>query len=77
MLPLSTKYDYFHNDELITISYSPDKGIIAAGTNQGNIAMWKYMPHKKKASDPEVSWQLLHAKLLYRGAPVKNLNVKT
>jgi hypothetical protein len=75
MLSLSPKYDYFANEDLISITYSPDKGIIAAGTHQGNIAMWKYMPHQRKSGEPEASWKLLHAKLLYRDVPIKKLRV--
>jgi len=74
-LPISTQFGYGVAEAILTLSYSAAKGIIAAGTNKGNVAMWKYMPNKAKFGEPESSWQLLHAKAL-QTIPIKKLKVK-
>ena len=76
MLQLSNKYEYSTGETLNSITYSPAKGIIAAGSDKGNIAMWKYMQHKMKYGEPETSWQLLPAKTLIVDVPVKSVKVK-
>lgn len=63
-LALSNQFGYSNTESILSITYSAAKGIIAAGTNKGNVAMWKYTPNKMKYEEPESSWQLLHAKLL-------------
>ncbi len=75
MLQLSNKYEYATGETLTSITYSPAKGLIAAGTEKGNIAMWKYMQHKMKFGEPETSWQLLPAKTLIAEVPVKSVKV--
>lgn len=75
MLPLSNKYDYSTTEALTSITYSPSKGIIAAGTDKGNVAMWKFASHKMKLGEPETSWQLMPAKSLMGDTPVKGIKV--
>lgn len=77
MLTLSSKYDYNSNEKLLSLSYSPSKGIIAAGTDRGHIAMWKYSHHKMKINEPETCWQLMSSKLLLNDTPVKSLKFGT
>jgi hypothetical protein len=76
MLQLSNKYKYSTGETLCSITYSPAKGIIAAGTEKGNIAMWKYMQHKMKFGEPLTSSQLMPAKSLIADLPVKSINVR-
>jgi hypothetical protein len=71
-LMLSTQCGYAANEAICTVTYSAAKGIIAAGTDKGNIAMWKFMQNKAKFGEPEASWQLMHAKFL-QNFPVKRL----
>jgi intraflagellar transport protein 140 len=73
-LMLSNQLGYVHNEAISTVTYSAAKGIIAAGTDRGNIAMWKFMPNKTKFGEPEASWQLMHAKFL-QSYPIKKLKV--
>lgn len=73
-MPLTTQFGYLATESILTLSYSAAKGIIAAGTNKGNVAMWKYMPNKAIFGEPESSWQLLHAKAL-QTVPIKKLKV--
>ena len=75
-MPISPQFGYGPTEAILTISYSAAKGIIAAGTNKGNVAMWKYMPNKAVYGEPESSWQLLHAKAL-QTVPIKKLKVFT
>ena len=75
-MPLTTQFGYSSTESILTISYSAAKGIIAAGTNKGNVAMWKFVPNKAKFDEPESSWQLLHAKLL-QPAPITKLKFGT
>jgi hypothetical protein len=56
------------------VTYSIAKGIIAAGTDKGNVAMWKFMQNKKKITEPEESWQLMPAKTL-QSLPIKKTRV--
>lgn len=73
-LTISPQLGYTTNEQIITITYSAAKGIIAAGTDKGNVAMWKFMQNKVKFGEPESSWQLMHAKSLQQ-LPIKQLKV--
>lgn len=75
-LPLSNQYGYAASESILTLTYSAAKGIIAAGTDKGNVAMWKFMPNKINQLEPEASWQLMHAKLLLN-TPIKKLKVSS
>lgn len=74
-LMISSQYGYSNNESIISISYSAAKGIIAAGTDKGNVAMWKFMQNRINSNEPESSWQLMHAKQLQQ-IPIKRLRVK-
>ena len=50
-------------------------GIIAAGTNRGNIAFWVYTPNRR-AADIEKHWNLQRAKTVSAGSPIRSLKVK-
>ena len=76
-LILSNQFGYAASEAILTITYSAAKGIIAAGTNKGNVAMWKFMPNKAKFDEPESNWQLLHAKPLQQSMPIKKLKFGT
>ena len=76
-LALSTQFGYAYNEAILSVTYSAAKGIIAAGTDHGNVAMWKFVPNvngKGKINEPEASWQLMHAKTLQR-LPITKLKV--
>ena len=49
-------------------------GIIAAGTNRGNIAFWVYTPHRRSL-DMEKHWNLQRVKSICNGVPVRSLKV--
>ena len=74
-LQLSNQLGYVNSESILTVSYSAAKGIIAAGTDKGNVAMWKFMSNVSKFGEPEASWQLLHAKSLQL-APIQQLKVR-
>jgi intraflagellar transport protein 140 len=76
-LALSNKFGYANNESILSISYSAAIGIIAAGTDKGNIAMWKFSGnntsnHLAPTNDPENSWQLMHAKQL-QNSPISRV----
>jgi hypothetical protein len=73
-LALSSQFGYHANESIMSITYSASKGIIAAGTDKGNVAMWKFMQNKVKFGDPESSWQLLHSKFLQE-TPITEIKV--
>jgi hypothetical protein len=73
-LALSSQFGYHTNESILSITYSASKGIIAAGTDKGNVAMWKFMQNKVKFGDPESSWQLLHSKFLQE-TPITEIKV--
>lgn len=73
-LALQTQYGYSATESIVTISYSIAKGIIAAGTDKGNVAMWKFIQNRGKFNEPEESWQLMQAKQL-QPSPVKKIKV--
>ncbi|CAF0790150.1 unnamed protein product [Brachionus calyciflorus] len=75
-LSLSSQYGYSTNESIISVTYSAAKGIIAAGTDKGNVAMWKFMQNKINPDEPEASWQLLHAKPL-QSTPIKKIKFGT
>jgi intraflagellar transport protein 140 len=74
-LILSPQFGYSTNESILSVTYSAAKGIIAAGTDKGNVAMWKFMQNKSKFGEPEASWQLMHAKTLQQ-SPVTKIKVK-
>lgn len=73
-LSLSAQYGYGANESILSVTYSAAKGIIAAGTDKGNVAMWKFMQHRVNITEPESSWQLMNAKPLQQ-IPIKKLKV--
>lgn len=75
-LSLSNQYGYAPNEAILSVTYSAAKGIIAAGTDKGNVAMWKFMQSKINPDEPESSWQLLHAKPL-QSFPIKRIKFGT
>ena len=75
-LALNTQFNYVATETILSVTYSATKGIIAAGTNKGNVAMWKFMQSKASTDEPESSWQLMHAKLL-QSSPIQKLKFGT
>lgn len=75
-LALTTQFGYSTTESIISVTYSAAKGILAAGTNKGNVAMWKFMQSKVNSEDPETSWQLMHAKLL-QSSPIQKIKFGT
>ena len=75
-LSLNTQFGYLNTESIISVTYSAAKGIIAAGTNKGNVAMWKFIQSKMNSEDPESSWQLMHAKLL-QSSPIQKVKFGT
>ena len=73
-LLLQTQLGYANTETITCLTYSAGKGIIAAGTDKGNVAMWKYIQAKTQQSDPEASWQLMQAKQL-QTIPIKSIKV--
>lgn len=73
---MSNQYGYSNNESIISVTYSASKGIIAAGTDKGNVAMWKFMQNVINPDEPEASWQLLHAKQL-QSMPIKQIKFGT
>jgi hypothetical protein len=53
---------------------STKKGIIAAGTNRGNIPLWTYTPNRRTV-DIEKHWILQRAKSICTGIAVRRLKV--
>lgn len=74
-LSLQTQYGYAPTESITSVSYSTAKGIIAAGTDKGNVAMWKFMQDKSRMGEPEECWQLIHPKSLQQ-IPIKKIKVK-
>ncbi|CAF1384504.1 unnamed protein product, partial [Rotaria sordida] len=72
LLKLNPDMGYANNEVLISVSYSAMKGIIAAGTNRGNIGFWVYNPNRR-TTDPEKHWILQRAKQIATGIPVRSL----
>ena len=75
-LSLNTQFGYLNTESIISVTYSAAKGILAAGTNKGNVAMWKFIQSKMNSEDPESSWQLMHAKLL-QSSPIQKVKFGT
>jgi len=50
-------------------------GIIAAGTNRGNIAFWVYTPNRR-TTDMEKHWNLQRIKTICTGIAIRSLKVK-
>ncbi len=50
-------------------------GIIAAGTNRGNIAFWTYTPNRR-TTDMEKHWNLQRVKPICAGVAIRNLKVR-
>lgn len=55
VLSLEGHSSYDSNESLLCVGYNPERGILASGTNMGNIALWKFSPpapgHKKEGED--------------------------
>jgi hypothetical protein len=49
-------------------------GIIAAGTNRGNIAFWVYVPNRR-TTDMEKHWNLQRVKTISTGIAIRSLKV--
>ena len=73
-MPLVPQFGYSAGESILSITYSPAKGIIAAGTDKGNVAMWKFMQHRVNHSEPESSWQLMQSKKL-QALPIQRIRV--
>lgn len=59
ILSLEGHNSYDHNESITCISYCPEKGTLAGGTNMGNVALWKYSPPLTgKVVDGEMKWKL-------------------
>ncbi|ESO81986.1 hypothetical protein LOTGIDRAFT_223604 [Lottia gigantea] len=58
VLNLDSHNAYDDNETIICISYCAENGTLAGGTNNGNIALWKYSPNLGKVGDEESMWRL-------------------
>lgn len=62
LLSLENHSGYISNEQIHCVDYCKKKGIIAAGTQMGNVAMWKYTPFTlstiSKRVDGEKKWKL-------------------
>lgn len=59
ILHLDGHSGYDQNESISCLAYSENKGTLAAGTNMGNIALWKYSPPVgNKKVDGEHKWKL-------------------
>ncbi|CAF1379534.1 unnamed protein product [Adineta steineri] len=72
LLRLNPAMGFANNEALISVSYSAMKGIIAAGTNRGNIAFWIYTPNHR-STDMEKHWNLQRVKAVSAGVPIRTL----
>lgn len=72
LLRLNPELGYLNSEVLVSISYSAIKGIIAAGTNRGNIAFWTYTPNRR-TTDMEKHWHLQRVKSVCTGVPIRIL----
>jgi hypothetical protein len=59
---------------IILKSFFYELGIIAAGTNRGNIAFWVYNP-SRRTTDIEKHWNLQRAKSIATGIAIRSLKV--
>ncbi len=82
-LNLQTQMGYALNEGILSLTYSAAKGIIAAGTDRGNVAMWKFMQQQHQQQlqlqdqlQPELNWQLMHSKSL-QNMPIKKVKFGT
>ncbi|KAB7493708.1 Intraflagellar transport protein [Armadillidium nasatum] len=58
VLDLREPLGYKTQEHVLCISYSGAKRTLCAGTNMGNIAMWKHEESPETESDPEKEWKL-------------------
>ncbi|XP_041362442.1 intraflagellar transport protein 140 homolog [Gigantopelta aegis] len=59
VLSLDGHSSYDQNETIICLAYNAERGIIAGGTNMGNIAMWKYSPTAGyRKVDGDEKWKL-------------------
>ncbi|KAK3579473.1 hypothetical protein CHS0354_028282 [Potamilus streckersoni] len=59
VLSLEGHSGYDPNENILCLAYSQAKGVLAGGTNMGNIALWKYAPPLGgKKVDSEQKWKL-------------------
>lgn len=59
VLSLEGHSSYDSNESLLCVGYNAEKGVLAGGTNMGNIAMWKFTPCPQgKKKEGEDLWNL-------------------
>ncbi|XP_067952050.1 intraflagellar transport protein 140 homolog [Watersipora subatra] len=58
VLTLENQPLYDKNEVLNCIAYCKERGTLAAGTNLGNVAMWKFSPNPESTEDDETCWKL-------------------
>jgi hypothetical protein len=73
-LSLLPQLGYAPNECITTLTYSAAKGIIAAGTDKGNVAMWKFRQNKVNPNEPEACWNLMNSKSI-QAQPIKKIRV--
>ncbi|XP_076446737.1 intraflagellar transport protein 140 homolog [Babylonia areolata] len=60
VLTLDGHSSYDQNESLLCVGYSEEKATLAAGTNMGNIALWKFAPSPPgKKKEGEELWTLM------------------
>eukprot|EP00794_Sanderia_malayensis_P006805 gene6805-7574_t len=62
-LTLDGQYGFQSGESIHCLAYSPQKGILAGGTNLGRVAMWRYRIHPNDRHDErheqQKTWELL------------------
>ncbi|KAK7111421.1 intraflagellar transport protein 140 homolog [Littorina saxatilis] len=59
VLTLDGHSSYDHNESLLCVGYNADRGMLAAGTNMGNVALWQFTPCPPgKKKEGEELWAL-------------------
>ena len=71
LLTLDPAAGYDRSDKVMCCAYSSSKGILAAGTEAGNVALWRYDPLSFSTRSPELCWKLNRAIVL--NGPVTQL----
>ncbi|XP_071106694.1 intraflagellar transport protein 140 homolog [Haliotis cracherodii] len=58
VLSLDAHSSYDSNESIMCVAYCAEKGMLAGGTNMGNVALWKFHPTNNRKIEGEDKWKL-------------------
>ncbi|XP_052833890.1 intraflagellar transport protein 140 homolog [Octopus bimaculoides] len=72
-LSLENHQSYVSNEQILSVDFCPRRGMLAGGTQMGNVAMWSRVPSAKSTTKKgrEMKWKLHSPNVV--GAPVRML----